>query len=53
MVRFLDPAYKCFTFNQEDMTLTIEEYATLLRINNVQLNKIYVKEPKPMTLKKR
>ncbi|MBA0776419.1 hypothetical protein Gotri_011417 [Gossypium trilobum] len=34
MVRFLDPAYKCFTFNQEDMTLTIEEYATLLRINN-------------------
>ncbi|MFQ6640963.1 hypothetical protein Gotur_014549 [Gossypium turneri] len=35
------------------MTLTIEEYATLLRINNVQLNKIYVKEPKPMTLRKK
>ncbi|MBA0561054.1 hypothetical protein Golob_017912 [Gossypium lobatum] len=52
MVRFWDPAYQCFTFNQEDMTSTIEEYATLLRVDNVQLNKIYVKEPKPMTFKK-
>ncbi|KAG8500459.1 hypothetical protein CXB51_002729 [Gossypium anomalum] len=31
MVRFWDPAYQCFTFNQEDMTPTIEEYAALLR----------------------
>ncbi|KAL1085387.1 hypothetical protein V6Z11_D08G047100 [Gossypium hirsutum] len=53
MVRFWDPAYQCFTFNQEDMTLTIEEYAALLRIDNVQFNKIYVKEPKPMTFKKK
>ncbi|MBA0756279.1 hypothetical protein Gogos_022098 [Gossypium gossypioides] len=53
MVRFWDPAYQCFTFNQEDMTPTIEEYAALLRIENVQLNKIYVKEPKPMTFKKK
>ncbi|XP_052479551.1 uncharacterized protein LOC128034753 [Gossypium raimondii] len=53
MVRFWDPAYQCFTFNQEDMTPTIEEYAALLRIDNVQLNKIYVKEPKPMTFKKK
>ena len=53
MVRFWDPAYQCFTFNQEDMTPTIEEYAALLRINNVQLNKVYVKEPKPMTFKKK
>ncbi|MFQ6656708.1 hypothetical protein Gotur_026697 [Gossypium turneri] len=35
------------------MTSTIEEYATLLRVDNVQLNKIYVKEPKPMTFKKK
>ncbi|MBA0637601.1 hypothetical protein Godav_024967 [Gossypium davidsonii] len=35
------------------MTPTIEEYAALLRIDNVQLNKIYVKEPKPMTFKKK
>ncbi|KAG8482674.1 hypothetical protein CXB51_023949 [Gossypium anomalum] len=53
MVRFWDPAYQCFTFNQEDMTPTIEEYAALLRIDNVQLGKIYVKEPKPMTFKKK
>ncbi|KAG8498763.1 hypothetical protein CXB51_005224 [Gossypium anomalum] len=36
MVRFWDPAYQCFTFNQVDMTPTIEEYAALLRIDNVQ-----------------
>ncbi|KAL1178811.1 hypothetical protein V6Z11_A03G119500 [Gossypium hirsutum] len=53
MVRFWDPAYQCFTFNQEDMTPTIEEYAALLPIDNVQFNKIYVKEPKPMTFKKK
>ncbi|KAG8472018.1 hypothetical protein CXB51_036080 [Gossypium anomalum] len=53
MVKFWDLAYQCFTFNQEDMTPTIEEYAALLRIDNVQLYKIYVKEPKPMTFKKK
>ncbi|KAG8471692.1 hypothetical protein CXB51_036253 [Gossypium anomalum] len=49
----LDPAYQCFTFNQEDMTPTIEEYAALLRIDNVQFYKIYVKEPKLITFKKK
>ncbi|KAG8496843.1 hypothetical protein CXB51_008110 [Gossypium anomalum] len=53
MVRFSDPAYQCFTFNQEDMTPTIEEYAALLRIDNVQFGKIYVKEPKPLTFRKK
>ncbi|KAG8492229.1 hypothetical protein CXB51_009894 [Gossypium anomalum] len=53
MVQFWDPAYQCFTFNQEDMTPTIEEYAALLRIDNVQFDKIYVKEPKPMAFKKK
>ncbi|KAG8500522.1 hypothetical protein CXB51_002659 [Gossypium anomalum] len=53
MVRFWDPTYQCFTFNQEDMTPTIEEYAALLRIDNVQFGKIYVKEPKPITFKKK
>ncbi|KAL1148157.1 hypothetical protein V6Z11_A10G106500 [Gossypium hirsutum] len=43
MVRFWDPAYQCFTFSQEDMTPTIEEYAVLLRIDNVQFSKIYKK----------
>ncbi|KAG8480878.1 hypothetical protein CXB51_025591 [Gossypium anomalum] len=36
MVRFWDPAYQCFTFNQKDMTPTIEEYAALLRIDNAK-----------------
>ncbi|KAG8485308.1 hypothetical protein CXB51_021161 [Gossypium anomalum] len=36
MVRFWDPAYQCFIFNQEDMTPTIEEYAALLRIDNIK-----------------
>ncbi|MBA0681362.1 hypothetical protein Goari_023173 [Gossypium aridum] len=53
MVRFWDLAYRCFTFNQEDMNPTIEEYAALLRVDNVQFNKIYVKEPKLMTFKKK
>ncbi|KAG8492686.1 hypothetical protein CXB51_010330 [Gossypium anomalum] len=53
MVRFWEPAYQCFTFNQKDMAPTIEEYAALLRIDNVQFGKIYVKEPKPMTFKKK
>ncbi|KAL1164026.1 hypothetical protein V6Z11_A06G041400 [Gossypium hirsutum] len=53
MVQFWDRAYQCFIFNQEDMTPTIEEYAALLRIDNVQFSKIYVKEPKPVTFKKK
>ncbi|KAG8492233.1 hypothetical protein CXB51_009871 [Gossypium anomalum] len=36
MVRFWDPAYQCFTFNQEDLTPTIEEYAALLRVGNIK-----------------
>ncbi|KAG8490249.1 hypothetical protein CXB51_015532 [Gossypium anomalum] len=35
------------------MTPTIEEYTALLRIDDVQFGKIYVKEPKPMTFKKK
>ncbi|KAL1175051.1 hypothetical protein V6Z11_A04G061200 [Gossypium hirsutum] len=53
MIRFWDPAYQCFIFNQEDMTPTVEGYAALLHIDNVQFYKIYVKEPKPITFKKK
>ncbi|MBA0877843.1 hypothetical protein Goshw_017860 [Gossypium schwendimanii] len=35
------------------MTPTTKEYSALLNIDNVQLNKIYVKECKPMTFKKK
>ncbi|MBA0792969.1 hypothetical protein Gohar_017414 [Gossypium harknessii] len=30
MVRFWDPNYRCFTFNEVDMVLTIDEYSTFL-----------------------
>ncbi|MBA0662447.1 hypothetical protein Goklo_006566 [Gossypium klotzschianum] len=30
MVHFRDPTYRCFTFNEVDMVLTIEEYSTIL-----------------------
>ncbi|KAL1184538.1 hypothetical protein V6Z11_A01G051600 [Gossypium hirsutum] len=53
MVIFWDLAYQCFTFNREDMTPTIEEYIALLSVDNVQPYKIYVKEPKLMTFKKK
>ncbi|KAG8500602.1 hypothetical protein CXB51_004435 [Gossypium anomalum] len=36
MIRFWDPTYQCFNFNQEDMTPTIEEYTALLRIDNAK-----------------
>ncbi|KAG8471693.1 hypothetical protein CXB51_036431 [Gossypium anomalum] len=35
------------------MTPTIEEYAALLCIDNVQFGKIYVKKPKPLTFRKK
>ncbi|KAG8500485.1 hypothetical protein CXB51_002728 [Gossypium anomalum] len=36
MIRFWDPAYQCFTFNPEDMIPDIEEYTTLLRVDNIK-----------------
>ncbi|MBA0826364.1 hypothetical protein Goarm_011222, partial [Gossypium armourianum] len=41
MVRFWDPTYKCFTFNEVDMVPTIEEYSTLLYYDFRDLLKIY------------
>ena len=32
IIPYWDPSYRCFTFNQKDMTSTIKEYATLLKI---------------------
>ncbi|MBA0556123.1 hypothetical protein Golob_026252 [Gossypium lobatum] len=43
MVCFWDPTYKCFTFNEVDMVLTIEEYFTLLQYNFRDLLRIYWK----------
>ena len=41
MLNFLNPSYRCFTFNWHDMTLTIEEYDELLGIINVIKDKVY------------
>ena len=43
---FWDPSYRCFTFNQEDMTPTIEEYTALLRIVTPNLDKVFWKKTK-------
>ena len=46
MLHFWDPFYHCFTFNQHDMTPTIEEYDELLDIKNVVKDKVYVRDGK-------
>ena len=40
-ILFWDPSYRCFTFNQEDLTPTVEEYAALLRISPPNSNKVF------------
>ncbi|MBA0854709.1 hypothetical protein Goshw_004009 [Gossypium schwendimanii] len=43
MVRFWDPTYRCFTFNEVDMVLTIEEYSTLFHYDFRDKLRIYWK----------
>ncbi|KAE8671537.1 hypothetical protein F3Y22_tig00111947pilonHSYRG00266 [Hibiscus syriacus] len=51
MVQFWNPGYSCFTFNWEDMVLTIEEYTTLLHCENIKLGRVYVKHTKSQPFK--
>ncbi|XVF19335.1 hypothetical protein REPUB_Repub11eG0101800 [Reevesia pubescens] len=44
--QFCDPSYRCCSFNGEDLTPTLEEYSTMLRIHPSTLNRIYWKEQK-------
>ena len=46
MLHFWDPFYRCFTFNQHDMTPTIEEYDELLGMKNVVKDKVYFRDGK-------
>ena len=39
-ILFWDPSYRCFTFNHENLTPTVEEYAVLLRISPPNPNKV-------------
>ncbi|XP_017632502.1 uncharacterized protein LOC108474992 [Gossypium arboreum] len=41
MAQFWNSAYSCFTFENMDLTPTIEEYTTLLRCPKFQTDKIY------------
>ena len=41
IILFWDPSYRCFTFNQEDLTPKVEEYLALLRISSVDLDKVF------------
>ena len=43
IILFWDPSYRCFTFNREDLTPTVEEYAALLRISPPNPNKVFWK----------
>ena len=49
---FWDPSYQCFTFNHEDLTLTVEEYAVLLRISPPNSNKVFWKKSKKVPFRK-
>ncbi|MFQ6636714.1 hypothetical protein Gotur_012471 [Gossypium turneri] len=44
MVRFWDPTYRCFTFNEVDMVPTIKEYSTLFHYNFRDSLRIYWKQ---------
>ncbi|MBA0614966.1 hypothetical protein Godav_015170 [Gossypium davidsonii] len=44
MIRFWDPTYRCFTFNEVDMVPTIEECSTLLHYDFRDPLRIYWKQ---------
>ena len=53
IVLFWDPSYRCFTFNQETLTPTVEEYAALLRITSPNPNKVFWKKSKKVPFRKK
>ena len=53
IILFWDPSYRCFTFNQEDLTPTVEEYLALLRISPTDLNRVFWKKAKKVLFRKK
>ena len=45
-IQFWDPSYRCFTFNEEDLTPTAEKYSMLIRLNLQCPNKVYYRRPR-------
>ena len=41
IILFWDPSYQCFTFNQKDLTLTVEEYIALLKVSPQNPDKVF------------
>ena len=40
-IQFWDPSHRCFTFNEEDLMPTAEEYSKLIRLNLQCPDKVY------------
>ena len=53
IILFWDLSYRCFTFNQEDLTPTVEEYAALLRISPPNPDKAFWKKAKKVPFRKK
>ena len=53
IILFWDPFYRCFTFNQEDLIPTVEEYTILLRISPPNLDKVFWKKSKKVPFRKK
>ena len=53
IILFWDPSYWCFTFNQEDLTPTVEEYSALLRISPSNPDKVVWKKAKKVPFRKK
>ena len=53
IILFWDLSYQCFSFNNEDLISTVEEYAALLRISPSNPNKVFWKKSKKVPIRKK
>ena len=53
IILFWAPSYRCFTFNQEDLIPTVEEYTALLRISSPNPDKVFWKKSKKISFRKK
>ena len=53
IILFWDSSYRCFTFNHEDLTPIVEEYAALLRISPPNPDKVFWQKGKKVPFKKK
>ena len=52
IVQYWDLFYRCFTFNEEDITLTIGKYSVILRLELPNSIKIFWKQSKKFEYRK-